>query len=91
MQRCSVCRATFNGETICRRCHADLSALLKIEQEAEILAQQAVQLWAARKSGAAVEAARNSLALKITPLARAILLLAQNDQNRRMGNVGVLY
>jgi hypothetical protein len=91
MQRCPVCRATFNGETICRRCHADLSALLKIEQEAESLAKQAAQLWVARKSGAAVEAARSSLALKITPLARAILLLAQNDQNCRVGNVDVFY
>ncbi len=77
MQRCPVCRAAIKGGPDCRRCRADLSALLKIEQEAENLARQAVRLWAAGAVGAAAEAARNSLALKATPLAEVIRIFAQ--------------
>jgi hypothetical protein len=56
---------------------------LKIEQEAESLARQAVRLWAAGEFGAAAEAARNSLALKATPLAEVICIFARSAPGDR--------
>lgn len=81
MERCPVCRASFNGETSCRRCRADLSALLRIEREAEILVRQAARFWASGETRAAAEAAGKSLTLKGAELARVIRSLSRNDQS----------
>lgn len=80
MERCPICRATFKGEAHCRRCGAELSTLLRIEQEAAGLAQRAIQLWARGEVSAAAEAAKASLGLQDTRLARVLCSLAREDQ-----------
>jgi len=52
---------------------------LNIEQQAENLLRQAVQLWVAGETRAAGKAARHSLALKVTPVAEMIALFAQGQ------------
>ena len=77
MLRCPICRATYKGETLCTRCRADLAPLLKIEQDAQILARQAARLLVAGKAQAAASAAQKSLALKKDSLAQVIYALTR--------------
>lgn len=72
MQRCPVCRASFKGGPFCHRCRADLSTLLRIEQQAEQLACQAVQALATGEKKKARELADNACFLHASPFHRAI-------------------
>lgn len=42
MDRCPICRASLNGDTVCRRCRADLRQVQTIARQAEELAGAAM-------------------------------------------------
>lgn len=54
MNACPICRASLNGATQCRRCHADLQKVQEVEQRGRALAVSAVRaLVAGDVAGAA--------------------------------------
>jgi len=80
MERCPVCRARFNDEPLCHRCHSDLSALLKIEQEADAQVARAIECFVRKDIRAMEQAVCNALSLKASPLARVLLSLSRSGQ-----------
>jgi predicted amidophosphoribosyltransferase len=67
MERCPVCKAKFKENPVCYRCGTDLSVLLRIERQAELLEQQAVALYGAGHLSEAQQLAKQSLALQRSP------------------------
>lgn len=67
MERCPQCRARLKGRTICGRCEADLTLLLKIEATADILARRSVKALLAGDVDAAVRQAAAARDLHATP------------------------
>lgn len=43
MERCPNCKARYRSGEVCRRCGMELTWLLKIERNAELLHQQMIQ------------------------------------------------
>jgi hypothetical protein len=78
MERCPICKARIKENTTCNRCGTDLSKLLTIESQAAHLCDQAIKLLATNQIDQAQRAVEQSLHLKNTQLALALLGFIQN-------------
>jgi len=45
MECCPICKGLINSQNHCRRCRADLSHLVKIDEYAKFLRQRALFYW----------------------------------------------
>lgn len=72
MERCPQCRARYTGGIVCRRCEADFSFLLDIEDRADILSRQAMKCLAAGDLSSAAEKADAGRKLHSTPFLQAL-------------------
>jgi hypothetical protein len=73
MQRCPICRARLNGQSLCPRCGSDLSLPLKIQQRVQRLERDAVKRIAADEPARAEALLVEALRLQPTALARVLL------------------
>ncbi|MEA2078537.1 MAG: hypothetical protein U9P00_01530 [Pseudomonadota bacterium] len=73
MERCPICRARLRGERHCRRCGAELSRLLKIEERSQALQRYAVVCLARGEPEQAEQVLLEALGLKQDDLARMLL------------------
>ena len=73
MERCPVCRARFQGETVCHRCGSDLAPLLAIETASETLEREAVAHMVAGDGDRALRVAQRALVLRRTSMAEALM------------------
>ncbi|MFO1431891.1 MAG: hypothetical protein U1F76_17425 [Candidatus Competibacteraceae bacterium] len=86
MERCPVCNAKFKEDPVCYRCGTDLSALLRIERQAELLERQAMAFYGAGYLDEAQRVAEQALALMRSPLrCRLVEFLAWEIQRKRWG------
>jgi hypothetical protein len=67
MGHCPICRASLNGADTCRRCRADLSKVMRLEQQSETLAGAALHSLALGDVGAAARLLRRAQAIHATP------------------------
>lgn len=72
MERCPICKARLKEDTTCPRCGADLSNALNIEQESEILLNNALKQLETGNISAAKQAVEKSVKLKAEPLGLAL-------------------
>ncbi len=72
MERCPICKARLKKDTTCPRCGADISIPLNIEQESEILLNNALKQLETGNISAAKQAVEQSLNLKTEPLGLAL-------------------
>jgi Tfp pilus assembly protein PilF len=80
MQRCPNCNARADGSTNCRRCCMDLTLLLRTEQAAQHLTQQALAQLATEDLAAAKQSLRQAQALQDDPLSAHLLRFIQHDE-----------
>ncbi|SMD04834.1 hypothetical protein SAMN02746065_12455 [Desulfocicer vacuolatum DSM 3385] len=76
MEKCPVCRAAVTHQTTCRRCKTDLSTLLKMESDALIYRDQAMEAFKEENFMQMFEFAKRSAALVGSPEARKLLAFA---------------
>ncbi|MEW6218849.1 MAG: hypothetical protein AB1634_04845 [Thermodesulfobacteriota bacterium] len=76
MERCPACRARRQG-ALCPRCGADLTPLLRLEEEARRLEAAGIQRLAAGDRRAARELLARSLRCQRRPLAMALAAYLQ--------------
>ncbi|PKM10792.1 MAG: hypothetical protein CVV13_11655 [Gammaproteobacteria bacterium HGW-Gammaproteobacteria-3] len=69
MQQCPCCKARLSGDSHCRRCRADLTAVFAAEQAARYWLARAIHNWADNNIEPCLDALNLSLHLKQTPLA----------------------
>jgi len=72
MERCPICKARLKEDTTCPRCGADISSTLNIEQESEILLNNALKQLETGNISAAKQAVEQSIKLKAEPLGLAL-------------------
>jgi uncharacterized Zn finger protein (UPF0148 family) len=80
MQRCPNCNARGDGRVNCRRCGMDLSLLLRTEQAAQRLTQQASAQLASEDLAAAKHSLRQAQALQDDPLSAHLLRFILHDE-----------
>ncbi len=68
MERCPCCNARLKEAVVCRRCQADLSAVMGSEQAAEQYLAKAIQHWAHKQAEQSIAALMSALSLKKTRL-----------------------
>jgi hypothetical protein len=76
MEKCPVCRATVTQQTTCRRCKSDLSALLKMETDALMYREQAMEAFRKKEFTQMFDHAKRSASLVGSPESRKILACA---------------
>ncbi len=81
MERCPICRARLKGEWLCPRCGTDLSLPLKIEQQVQLLEQNAVLRVAKGEMEQAEQDLYKALRLKSTPLAQVLLRFVRENHS----------
>lgn len=72
MQRCPACNARLTTATICPRCAADLSPILRSERLAEQWLSVSLQSLHAGRADVAVLAIGRSLSFKQTPVTKLV-------------------
>ena len=73
MERCPVCRASFKGMPVCRRCKSDLTDLITLEKQAEYRMMQAVLQLLAGNLSKARQLCRTSATLQRKDFGAALL------------------
>lgn len=76
MEKCPVCRATVTDQTKCRRCKTDLSVLLKMETDALMYKDQAMEAFKERQFTQMFDHAKRSASLVGTPESKKLLACA---------------
>jgi len=76
MEKCPVCGATVTDQTTCRRCKTDLSALLKMETDALMYRDQAMEAFKEKQFTQMFDHAKRSASLVGSPEARKLLACA---------------
>ncbi len=76
MEKCPVCRATVTHQTTCRRCKTDLSVLLKMETDALMCREQAMEAFKEKQFAQMFDHAKRSASLVGSPEARKLLACA---------------
>lgn len=72
LTRCPVCRAQWQGQTLCRRCGAELHLIEKIVVSATELERLAVKELLEGRPTKAMTTLRQAARLRVTPLGRAL-------------------
>jgi uncharacterized Zn finger protein (UPF0148 family) len=81
MERCPICRARLKGEWLCPRCGTDLSLPLKIEQQVQLLEQNAVLRVAKGEMEQAEQDLYKASKLKSTPLVQVLLRFVRKNHS----------
>ncbi len=71
MERCPCCNARLRGAMLCRRCQADLSAVIGARQTAQFWLSQSIEYWQNNEEEQSIDALMIALHLKKSPLAQA--------------------
>ena len=73
MSRCPVCRFRVKGCEVCERCGCDLTLLVRIELQADVMLRQAASAINCGQFGLAFERLQSTNKLKYSPVAAALL------------------
>ncbi|QCQ21710.1 hypothetical protein [Desulfoglaeba alkanexedens] len=76
MKHCPVCRANLEGAATCRRCGADLSRLMDVEEAARTHYRDAREAFSRGDFAAMYAHARESAAKRKVPATRRLLACA---------------
>jgi hypothetical protein len=80
MDTCSVCRATLNGASTCRRCRTDLRQVQEIERRVQALVGAAMLVLAERDMAAAARWLGRARAVHASPAVRLLRGLTASPQ-----------
>lgn len=85
MERCPACRGRLGEDPVCGRCGCDFSLARRAEEQARRIAGLAVRAWARGERTQARAWAEQSISLHRGRLARAVLLLVEDDLSQPPG------
>jgi predicted amidophosphoribosyltransferase len=79
MLNCPICRARLNGASTCRRCRAELDAVLAVEQQGRALADTAMHHIALGDLAGAAQLLRRARTVHATAEVRWLAALVETE------------